>query len=112
MYPFFIIVILTFCASWLIIALRVFSAGNELLRAFCGRYPDEARVRIPHAFTGMRHPQKVMYFLSSQSRRFLEEKQDEGLLSRRRSLVKLLSMFLSLHLGAMLVLGILFAVTK
>ena len=100
--------LITFVVAWVALACAAYVVGNDLLHSFCNHYPDEARSQIPEAFSGMRHPRKVLYFMSSQSRQFLEEKQDSVLLSKRRSLLRILTAFLSLHFGTMLVFAVLF----
>jgi len=67
----------------------LFIRSNELLFAFRTRYPEEAKQKIQYVFEKARHPSKFLYFMSSASAAFLEEKQDIDLLSRRRLVVRL-----------------------
>lgn len=99
-----------FVAAWLALAISVASRTNALFRSFCSAYPDEARARIPEAFTGMRHPRKALFFFSSESRVILEGKKDEVLLAERARVIRLGTAFLCLHFGAMLVLATAFLI--
>ena len=97
-------IVLVFVVAWIALGTRLVITSQELLRTFCARYPLEAQLRIPHAFSHTRHPQKVLYFISNRARRFLEEKNDGTLLAKRLSMRRTLLGFLSLHFGGMLAL--------
>jgi hypothetical protein len=69
--------------------LALFVRAHRLFYAFRDRYPGEAQRKISHAFEFERSPSKFFYFMSADSAAFLNEKKDEELLSKRRSVVRM-----------------------
>jgi hypothetical protein len=108
----FIILSFSFIVAWLALGVSATWAANSIFFQFRKKYPEETQQQIPLAFTGMRHPKKVLYFLSSKSKVFLEERNDTEILKKRMFLIKSLYGWLSLHFGAMLVGLVIMLISK
>jgi hypothetical protein len=96
-----IFLVAVFVVTWLFLAISIAVDSNCLFRKFRDKYPREAEKEMKEVFTGMRHPSKVIYFLTKDTQVFLAAQNDLNLLALRNRFVRMTWTLLSLHFGAM-----------
>src|SRR5262245_42124209 len=82
-----IVLFSTIAGTWV----WLFIESHALFYAFRDRYREEAERKIRYAFVPMAHPSKILYFLSTDSKRFLKDQNDRALLAKRKKVVRLVA---------------------
>jgi hypothetical protein len=89
--------------AWVFAGMGWFFQSQRLFKLFRGRYPEEADLKMQHAFDFYAHPSKLLYFYSRDCAAFLRERNDRSLLVMRRSVIRwsvaVLVVFISPLLG-------------